>query len=573
VQTLLPVQPVKQAVSTGVLSGVGIAPRAPARPGIARTAIEPIASAGRDSPLAVIRARELLATADDRDTVFLTLLRAARARTRYAGLLTVQGGAAIGRIALAEGGIDTAQITTVLVPLDAASPFRAVVQGHQPYIGSLVSGDPNVDSMVLRMGGAMPPSALLMPVVLRDRAVAIVIAHRGHSDLKLVDVTELLPLAAGAADALGRLIVKHKSAGYKMATGEVPKVEIAGGELDTKRNIRPASTAAEWKAVSPNERPSIPAIPTVSVATPADPPRPIVAVLDAIETGSEGSVDRDVGEAVDRANEALGDIAKRFPGKLRIDRFSVAGRPLRAAQYSGLLELIVRLGPAAGDLIVDRLSSPNRDDRFYAAVCAAELRLRTAVFALVERLFDHDFGVRTMAIEALAGYPASELTQALPKARRALHSSDPETVAAAADAIVQLGDVDAVEELIGALDRGDRGGEHVRKALVALTAQDYALSERKWRKWWDGNKRRHRVQWLIEGLGHKDDTIRELAINTLRRLTGEYFGYHHDLPKREREAAAERWHSWWRETGLRRFVNREDERQRPTGILPGRQPD
>ena len=52
----------------------------------------------------IVRARELLATADDRDTVFLTLLRAARARARWAGLLTVQGGAAIGRVALAEHG-------------------------------------------------------------------------------------------------------------------------------------------------------------------------------------------------------------------------------------------------------------------------------------------------------------------------------------------------------------------------------------------------------------------------------------------------------------------------------------
>ena len=35
-------------------------------------------------------------------------------------------------------------------------------------------------------------------------------------------------------------------------------------------------------------------------------------------------------------------------------------------------------------------------------------------------------------------------------------------------------------------------------------------------------------------------------------------------------SAAERWVSWWKETGQRRFVYREDERQRPTGILPSR---
>jgi len=588
--TLPGMRAVRPQESAGVITGVGIPPRAPAvagqkpatgndnvksRPGSGRVA-EPIPTAGRDSPLAIVRARELLATAEDRDTVFVTLLRAARARARYAGLLTVQGGAAIGRLALAEGGIDTASITTVLVPLDAASPFRAVVQGHQPYIGPLTSGDANIDAMILRMGGAMPPSALLMPVVLRERAIASLIAHRGHSNPKLIDVTEVPPPAQGAADALGRLIVKHKSAGYKATTGEQPKVEIASEAIDTKRMGRGASAAGEWKAVGPDERPSVPSMSAELPVLPPEPARPIAAVLDAIENGGESSIERDVSEAVERANETLGELARRFPGKLRIDRFSVAGRALRAAQYGGLLELVVKLGPAAGDLLVDRLSSPNRDERFYATVCAAELRLRNAVFALVERLFDQDFGVRTMAIEALAGYPATDLTQALPKARRALHSSDVETVAAATAAIVQLGDVDAVEELIGTLDRGDRGAEHARKALVALTTQDFGTSERKWRKWWEGAKRRHRIEWLIDGLGHKEDAIRETAINTLRRLTGEYFGYHHDLARKERDMAAERWQSWWRETGLRRYVQKPadvDERFRPTGILPARKPD
>jgi HEAT repeat protein len=178
--------------------------------------------------------------------------------------------------------------------------------------------------------------------------------------------------------------------------------------------------------------------------------------------------------------------------------------------------------------------------------------------------------VRDVALEALSGYPLAELTQALAKARRSLHSDDPETVAAAATAVVQLGDVEAVADLIGALERNDRGAEHARKALIALTSQDFGLSERKWRKWFDGARKRHRVEWLIEGLSHKEDAIREASINDLRRLTGEYFGYHHDLPRREREVAAERWVGWWQETGMRRFVEREDERHRPTGVLPAR---
>jgi hypothetical protein len=521
----------------------------------------PIATEGRDSPIAVVPAREALAVAEDRDTVFLTLLRASRARVRYAGLMTVQGGVVIGRVALAEGGIDTKAIQSVLIPLDVQSPFRTVVNTQQPHIGPLASSDAAIDAMVLRLGGTMPPSALLLPIVLRGRVVAIVVAHRGHSDLKLVDVTELLPLGAAAADALGRLIVKHKSAGYRTPNA-APNVELDGEAVDTKKIVKDM----EWRAPAPAERTSVPQIEELTIT--AEPPRPITEVIDDIENGNEGDAEDAITDAVERASETLGELVRRFPGRLRVDRFAVAGRPLRAAQYGGLLELAVRLGSAASELLIEHMSSPQRDNRFYATVCAAELRPRNAVFALVERLFDQDFGVRAMAIEALAGYPVGDLSPALAKARRAIHASDPESVVAATAAVIELGDVEAVSDLIGVIERGDRASDHVRKALVALTAQDFGNNERKWRKWYEGSRKLHRIQWLIEGLGHKEEAIREASINDLRRLTGEYFGYHHDLPRKERELAAERWASWWQETGQRRFVLKEDERQRPTAVVP-----
>ncbi len=530
-------------------------------------ATQPITTEGRDSPLPIISAREMLAVAEDRDSVFLTLLRAARSRARWAGLLTVQGGAAIGRVALAEPGLDTKAVTTVLIPLDALSPFRAVVSNHQPHIGPLLSGDPGIDAMALRLGGVMPPSALLMPVVLRDRVVAIVVAHRVQSDLRLSDVTELLPMAHAASDAIGRLIVKHKSAGYRAAS-EIVAVPIEADQILTKKLGAPKFDDGDWSEVTQPEAPLIEEI--VQLGYQQEPIEPIELVLDHIESAREGHAEADLGDAVERANETLGALHRRFPGKLRVDRFAVTGRPLRASQYGGLLELVVRLGSVASDLLIDKMASPQRDVRFYAAICTAELRPRNAVYALAERLFDQDFGVRACAIEALAGYPVQDLVSALARVRRAVHSSDSEVVGAATAAIVALSDVESIPDLIGAIERSDRAGDHARRALVALTAQDFGSSERKWRKWFDGARKRHRIEWLIEGLAHKEDAIREAAINDLRRLTGEYFGYHHDLPRRERDQAAERWAAWWRDTGFRRFVHVEDERERPTALLPAR---
>ncbi|MEO8845890.1 MAG: HEAT repeat domain-containing protein [Kofleriaceae bacterium] len=539
---------------------------------VRRTPSQPIATVGRDSPLAIVRARELLATAEDRDTVFLTLLRAARSKARYAALLTVQGGAVIGRVALAEQGVDVGAIANVLLPLDVVSPFRSVVNNQQPHIGSLTSGDTHIDAMIVRLGGSMPPSALILPIVLRDRVVAIVVAHRVHSDLKLVDVAELLPLGAAAADALGRLIVKHKAAGYRAPEPETaaPNVPIDPNDIDTKRVVR-VDEEVEWSA-PPRIEPAVPSFDDeaeVSITT--DPPKPIEELLDRIDVAKEGEVEDELNEAVERSNEALGSLLRRFPGKLRVDRFSVAGRPLRAAQYGGVLELVVRLGSVASELLIDKMSDPQRDVRFFATICAAELRPRSAVFALVERLFDQDFGVRATAIEALSGYPLQDLSQSLSRVRRAVHSTDPEVVAAATAAIVALGDIDAIGDLIGAIERADRAGDHIRKGLIALTAQDFGPSEKKWRKWYEGARRRHRIEWLIEGLSHKEDAVREASIQDLRRLTGEYFGYHHDLARKDRDVSAERWTHWWRDIGMRRFVvPKEDERLRPTAVLPSR---
>ncbi len=529
-----------------------------------RPATAPIETHGRDAPLPVVAARELLAVAEDRDTVFLTVLRAARLRARWAGLLTVQGGAAIGRVAIAEPGLDTAAVNTVLIPLDAMSPWRAVVSSQQPHIGPIVSGDPGIDAMAIRLGGTMPPSALLMPIVLRDRVVAIVVAHRVHSDLRLSDVTDLLPMANTASEALGRLIVKSKSAGYRSPSGTAV-ADVEGEMIDTKRLAKPDGA---WSAPGPIKVPALAGLDGLEVSISHG---SIGELIDEIENAREGHADDALAEAVERATETVGEVMRRFPGKLRVDRFAVSGRPLRAAQYGGLLELVIRLGSISSDLLIDKMAAPQRDVRFYATVCATELRPRTAVFALAERLFDQDFGVRACAIEALAGYPVQDLGTALARARRALHSTDPEVVAAAAAAITELGDVDSVSDLMGAIERGDRAAEHARRALVTLTAQDFGTSERKWRKWYDTARDRHRIEWLIDGLGHKEDAIREAAINDLRRLTGEYFGYHHDLPRRDRDAAAQRWTQWWRDAGSRRFVAvREDERHRPTAVLPSR---
>ncbi|HWM86411.1 MAG TPA: hypothetical protein VNO33_11250, partial [Kofleriaceae bacterium] len=154
-------------------------------------------------PLAMSEARAMLAQADHRDVVFETLLRAIRAHTWYVGILTVQGGAAIGRIAIAGDEVEQTEIGQVLIPLDTPSSFRQAVNTASPYIGPVATGDREIDAMIRRMGGVIPPSAMLLPLVLKNRVVALLIGHRGADMLRVTEVSELLPLAGAASEALG----------------------------------------------------------------------------------------------------------------------------------------------------------------------------------------------------------------------------------------------------------------------------------------------------------------------------------------------------------------------------------
>jgi hypothetical protein len=518
------------------------------------------------APMSPADAREALWTADNRDRIFLVLLRALRSRAPYAGLLTVQGGAIIGRLAIAEAPLDVAAIGSVLIPLDQQSAFRHAVLSQRPHVGPIATDDPDVDAMIARMGGVVPPAALLLPIVLRDRVVALAIAHRLARPIGLAEVVELLPLAGVAADAIGRLIVRHKAAGYRAPGQPAAGDALAGADVPAKRpeSPRPASV---WRI--PTAQPDLAAgLPRGARAITAEPARTPAELLDEIEAADEGAAEAPIAEAIERAGEVVPLLADRFPGRLRVDRYRVSGRALRPAQYGPLLDLTVRLGPPVTELLLDKLADPSRDVRFYAAVCAAELRPRSAVYALVERVFDADYGVRACAIEALVGYPLRDLDGALARARHALHSDDPERVLAAAGALAALGDVQAIPDLLEVLGPGGRRAEHARRALTSLTRQDFGTSERKWRRWWEEHKQRHRIEWLIDGLTHKEAGLRHSAAEDLRTLTGENFGFRVDLSRKEREAVQARWRQWWQEAGRGRFTGDGDERLRPTAVLP-----
>jgi hypothetical protein len=131
--------------------------------------------------------------------------------------------------------------------------------------------------------------------------------------------------------------------------------------------------------------------------------------------------------------------------------------------------------------------------------------------------------------------------------------ADPNSAAAAMNALVQLRDPTAVPVLIARLDSDDRlVAETAHAALVALTRDDLGKKRKRWDDWWDRMGSRPRIEWLLEALANRTPELRLAASQDLHDLTGEYFGYHYDLPERDREEARRRWQQWWATVGRRR---------------------
>jgi hypothetical protein len=135
-----------------------------------------------------------------------------------------------------------------------------------------------------------------------------------------------------------------------------------------------------------------------------------------------------------------------------------------------------------------------------------------------------------------------------------LSSPDPAVVGAALVALAELRDPSSMPAIIERLESDDQQiALTARSTLLALAGDDLGPKRRRWLDWWEKMRRRPRLEWLMEALAHRDPEIRLAASQELQEITGEYFGYHYDLPERDREEARRRWLEWWQTTGKRRF--------------------
>jgi hypothetical protein len=159
---------------------------------------------------------------------------------------------------------------------------------------------------------------------------------------------------------------------------------------------------------------------------------------------------------------------------------------------------------------------------------------------------------RIAALHALRGrLEQAEVRDLTASLRADAANAPPERALGAIVAITELRDRLAVPTLIDLVESRDADvAEGARQALIEITKQDFGTSRRRWRSWMATHGDEARTDWLFAGLSHKIADIRQAAAEELWQITGEYFGYRFDAPKREREEARVSWQAWWREQSL-----------------------
>ncbi|HXU00060.1 MAG TPA: hypothetical protein VN903_03665 [Polyangia bacterium] len=247
----------------------------------------------------------------------------------------------------------------------------------------------------------------------------------------------------------------------------------------------------------------------------------------------------------------------------------LCGEPLARAELDSASERLgvpfqlyivpeVRLA-AVRQAVFDR-QMPPRLLRLFARVAGAEPVRRWQTSHIKPVKVDEKRGVEVLPrrtappeaskkVEEAAALPTAATIVAPAPPEAAASPALPERPATASDAAKKPTAVSKAEvaKLIGRLYSNE--AEKARDELMSITKQDFGTKARRWEAWWEKHKDDDRVDWLFEGLAHKEPRIRASSEEELRKLTGEYFGYHYDLPRREREQARARWQKWWSESG------------------------
>lgn len=271
----------------------------------------------------------------------------------------------------------------------------------------------------------------------------------------------------------------------------------------------------------------------------------------------EGSLDklRALGEPGLRA------LAARIPGPLEVLRRDLRALPAPSA-HGPLVRAAIRLGGELVPYLLEQFDNPDPDVRFYAAFLFQELRDPRAMIPLSHLAFDGSTDVRVIAMRVLETYSRYDgFENAAAVVRAELGSSHRTHQLYAARAVGTLRDVEAIPELIALLSSRDRFiQEAALESLCSITGQQHGLKPHRWKSWHGEHGERHRVEWIIESLRHRDLPVRRWAHDELIRVTGHRVPFSPLGDRSSREVAYQAWIEWWQRHGRARLHTRLSQR-------------
>lgn len=229
------------------------------------------------------------------------------------------------------------------------------------------------------------------------------------------------------------------------------------------------------------------------------------------------------------AEVGVAALERAFPGLLWFDRNLPHQRPPQGRAVSPVASILVAIGLDAVPSVARLLHNDHEDIRYYAALVAIDMRAPALVPVLGELLFDEDLAVRDLALEALVGMRDSDACHLVCRSleRRV---SDPKWPAQrrtlAIRALAALRWPGAVLPLVTILELLEPGTpERARLALRTLTAHDFGLREKDWRKWHEKHGHEPRKGWMLLALVGQEPGLRDFAAAELVRITGLDHGY------------------------------------------------
>ena len=254
---------------------------------------------------------------------------------------------------------------------------------------------------------------------------------------------------------------------------------------------------------------------------------------------------------------AMPAVLARFPGPVRLDVSALPEGALpRAGECGPVLRLIARQRRVALPFVLTLVDDPHPDRRFWATYLLSELPYVEAIEPAVRALFDGEARVRLAARTAVRvlgelypTYMVDVLAKVLLEPQQVLVRR-----VIALQMLGEVRDAAAVPHLLPRLvDPQPEVSAAARASLVVVSRQDFGLHLSHWSDWFEQNKGKQRIEWLIDALAHPASGLRLAALEELVKLTRNAFGYQDDMPKRERERVMQKFRDWWTVEGRARY--------------------